>query len=263
MIEDKRQGYPRYTALIDSHPTFLIFRRFSRLRARLLLRKQDQLSVLEKQLDILDSTERTSLFLASSSLDGNTERQGVLDRIETVLMEYDTLIDRIRTSTGFPGASSRDVSSLKNWLMGNACLARSDWAYLSCDDLFYAAEHDSAIKQAEAFIVDRVLLKFTRFTKRSWKSKTRDPHVYIPGAWTVRIARLLIATVVILALMTPVLVCSFVGQMARIIIVALSTSMCITMLVMTVQVRTIELIVAGTTYATVMTVFVSGNLTIT
>jgi hypothetical protein len=88
--------------------------------------------------------------------------------------------------------------------------------------------------------------------------------------------------VVILALLTPVLVCSFVGQMARIIIVALSTTTCITMLVMTVQVRTIELIVAGTTlvvpltveglsfpakncaysYATVMTVFVSGNLTI-
>jgi hypothetical protein len=44
--------------------------------------------MLEKQLDILDSTERTSLFLASISLDGNTERQGVLDRIETVLIEY-------------------------------------------------------------------------------------------------------------------------------------------------------------------------------
>ena len=88
MIEDFRQGYPRFCALIDAHPALNVFRRFSKLRVRVILRKQDTLSVLEQQLETLDRQETTSLFLASNRLDGNTERQTVLDDIETALQDY-------------------------------------------------------------------------------------------------------------------------------------------------------------------------------
>ncbi|CAG7555634.1 unnamed protein product [Fusarium equiseti] len=63
-IEDFRPGYPRYTSLISSHGPFFLFRRFSRLRARLLLLKQDKLAVLEKQLDDIDDAEAFPIFLA-------------------------------------------------------------------------------------------------------------------------------------------------------------------------------------------------------
>ncbi|CAF3590202.1 unnamed protein product [Fusarium graminearum] len=46
-IEDFREGYPRFTSLISSHDPFFLFRRFGRLRARLLLIKQDKLAVLD------------------------------------------------------------------------------------------------------------------------------------------------------------------------------------------------------------------------
>ena len=88
MVEDFRQGYPRFCALINAHPTLNVFRRFSKLRARIILRKQDMLSVLEQRLESLDSQETTALFLASNRLDGNSERQTVLDHIETALQEY-------------------------------------------------------------------------------------------------------------------------------------------------------------------------------
>ena len=88
MIEDFRQGYPRFCALIDAHPAFNVFRRFSKLHARVILRKQDSLSILEHRLETLDQQEITTLNLASNRLDGNTERQAILDEIEKVLQEY-------------------------------------------------------------------------------------------------------------------------------------------------------------------------------
>lgn len=92
MVEDFRQGYPRFCALIDAHPAFNVFRRFSKLRARIILRKQDTLSVLEQQLETLDRQETTTLYLASNRLDGNTERQTVLDDIEKALQGYGSLV---------------------------------------------------------------------------------------------------------------------------------------------------------------------------
>lgn len=92
MIEDFRQGYPRFCALIDAHPALNVFRRFSKLRARIILRKQDTLSGLEQRLEVLDRQESTALFLASNRLDGNTERQTVLDDIEKGLRDYGSLV---------------------------------------------------------------------------------------------------------------------------------------------------------------------------
>ena len=88
LVEDFPEGYPRYCALIEAYPGFHIFRRFSKLRARLLLRKQDRLSMLEARLEELDHAEDISLFLASNRLDGNNRRQSLLDEIEKVLQEY-------------------------------------------------------------------------------------------------------------------------------------------------------------------------------
>ena len=92
MVEDFRQGYPRFCALIDAHPALNVFRRFSKLRARVILRKQDTLSYLEQKLESLDRQETTALYLASNRLDGNTERQTVLDDIERALQDYGPLV---------------------------------------------------------------------------------------------------------------------------------------------------------------------------
>jgi hypothetical protein len=71
-----------------SHDGFLIFRRFSNLRTRLLLLAQDRVAQLEKILNRIDEEEIAPLFLACSRRDKNTARQAVLSEIQEALATY-------------------------------------------------------------------------------------------------------------------------------------------------------------------------------
>jgi hypothetical protein len=87
-VEDYRPGYPRFSALIAANASFHLCRRFTNLRARLLLLKQDRLSSLENQLEKIDREETAALFLGSSRRDGNRDRNSVLSDIDTALADY-------------------------------------------------------------------------------------------------------------------------------------------------------------------------------
>lgn len=88
LVEDYPSGYPRFTALVATQGCLQICRRFSHLRARLLLSKQDKLSLLETQLENIDSREPNTLFLGAGRLDRNTERKSVLSEIDVALADY-------------------------------------------------------------------------------------------------------------------------------------------------------------------------------
>lgn len=81
-------GYPRFSALLGAHDSFQIYRRFANLRTRILLLKQDYLSILEERLETLDREEAAPLFLGSSRLDRNAEREKVLKEIDEALSSY-------------------------------------------------------------------------------------------------------------------------------------------------------------------------------
>jgi hypothetical protein len=87
-VEDHVSGYPRFSALIGSHPDFSIFRRFSNIRARLLLFKQDKLVVLEDKLVRLDAEEKCALFLGNIRRDRNEERLQLMEQIDSALKDY-------------------------------------------------------------------------------------------------------------------------------------------------------------------------------
>lgn len=88
LIEDYPSGYPRFAAFVGAHGSFQVCRRFSNLRARLLLLKQDELSVLEMDLEELDREEPNLLYLGSRRDDKNKERQSILSKIDHTLAEY-------------------------------------------------------------------------------------------------------------------------------------------------------------------------------
>lgn len=88
VVEDFPRGYPQYSALIGSHPSFHVYRRFSSLRARLLLLQQDKLSVLEKKLADVDQAEPRKLFLGSLRADVNQQRSELMREINVALREY-------------------------------------------------------------------------------------------------------------------------------------------------------------------------------
>jgi hypothetical protein len=88
LIERLPPGYPQFTALIGSHATFNVARRFNVVRARLLLIKQQKVETLEKQLRELDLNESQELYLGSLRADKNAERIRILEELDTALASY-------------------------------------------------------------------------------------------------------------------------------------------------------------------------------
>ena len=88
LVEDHVNGYPRFTALLSTYEPFFLCRRFNRLRARLLLLKQDRLTVLEQKLDQIDEQETSLLFLDTNRRDANADRWSLLSEIESHLADY-------------------------------------------------------------------------------------------------------------------------------------------------------------------------------
>ena len=87
-VEDYSSGYPRLSALVGTHSSFFVCRRFSTLRARLLLQKQDRIAELEHQLQHIDEEELQPLFLGSLRRDRNQSRERVLADIDVALQDY-------------------------------------------------------------------------------------------------------------------------------------------------------------------------------
>jgi len=57
-LQSCTRGYSRQAAFLDSDESFMIYRRFGWIQARLLLEKQDELRLQEEELGILDEELR-------------------------------------------------------------------------------------------------------------------------------------------------------------------------------------------------------------
>lgn len=88
IVESSPLGYPQFSTLVGAHPNFSVFRRFSVVRARLLLRKQQRVAALEKQLEELDLQEPRPLYLGSFEADANATRLQVLKELDEALADY-------------------------------------------------------------------------------------------------------------------------------------------------------------------------------
>ena len=170
-------GYPRYTALISAYSPYFVFRRFSRLRARLLLSKQDELTVLEQKLDDIDKNEPRRLFLGKLRNANNQDRTDILSEVLKHLSEYgtyrlpvayesnvtqDDLVQKTRQILSVETAQKRDISSLQNWLAANACITREESAYLEheADLMSLGSVHDDAVHQLEIYVEDHLVPLF-------------------------------------------------------------------------------------------------------
>ena len=97
-VDDHPKGYPQLSAFINSDENFLIARKYGYLRSRLLLYRQDELSVLEKKLIALDADDEVKRpkALESRKWDEQTDkdevysRKALMGRIDEKLKEYGT-----------------------------------------------------------------------------------------------------------------------------------------------------------------------------
>ncbi|KAK0633929.1 hypothetical protein B0T14DRAFT_576202 [Immersiella caudata] len=246
-VEDYRQGYHRFSALVALDDAFTAFRRFHRLRVRLLLLRQDKITLLEKRLDAIDGKEPCPSFLGCRRMDGNTEREAVISEIENALAGYDALIQRSNQVLGFESPESQHDLSLQNWLEGNACIAREESRFLEhSDDLFtFSRSNDRVVSWLERTVSK--LLAFLGMWSRP--NSSRDPHVHIfPKLRTYRLARTLLAPFVTCLLLVPVAVCNLLeSPTARLVVMTTATSVFAMALSLLTKPRTVELAVAGAT----------------
>ncbi|KAJ3577751.1 hypothetical protein NPX13_g2818 [Xylaria arbuscula] len=261
-VEDYRAGYPQYTALLAAHDPYFLCRRFNKLRALVLLRKQDRLSVLEQTLEKVDQQESSPLFLGKSRLDKNHDRLSLLTEIESTLQDYDQFIERTHRMLSFASAQPRDVESLRNWLGGTGCLAREETEYLTSPELMSLAPAvDTATTKLEAWIEDKLIRHYHGFRKGTFHDISNDPNVYIYSGPLIRqAAKALLLFLITILLLTPVVICNIINATSsRIVIVIASIISYLLILSSLTKSRTMELTLAGATYATVLIVFVSGT----
>ena len=99
LVEDSPEGFPLVATYLDSDDSFMIYRRFGTLHARLLLNKQDELRELEDDLRDMDEQdlkgEDTDIYLMSRTKDNKREpiegrqtRKQLLETIEKKTLEY-------------------------------------------------------------------------------------------------------------------------------------------------------------------------------
>ncbi|KAH7354607.1 hypothetical protein BKA65DRAFT_496671 [Rhexocercosporidium sp. MPI-PUGE-AT-0058] len=260
-VEDYRPGYPRFTALIATHDLYFISRRFSKLRARLLLLKQDRLVVLERQLEEVDQAESCPLFLARRRSDANPTRQALLAEIELRLADYDCFLEKTHRMLSYDRAKSRDVSSLRNWVDGTACLARNESEYLEERDLItLGTTQDNALSFIQDWIEDKLMYWYSGYRQRPLHDMSSDPNVYAySGSLIRRTAKALLLALLASSLLAPAIVCNFVNNMkARVIVVVIAIVSFLVLLSTLTKSKSMELAVAGATYATVLVVFLSN-----
>ncbi|KAF2849802.1 hypothetical protein T440DRAFT_426457 [Plenodomus tracheiphilus IPT5] len=261
-IEDFRPGYPRFSALLSAHNSFHIFRSFRQLRTRLLLIKQLKLSDLEEQLEKLDNDEQRGLFLSSNRRDNNLSRKQVIVDIDRALADYDQLIERNHRILALDPVENRNVSSIRNWLNANGCMARDEVKYLDhMNDLTsVVASHDAIMLTFEAWLERTLLRLWKGLRHRSMFDVSRDPTVHIPSNSAFRIAtKALTASLIVSLLLIPIFICNMVQRTkVRLVVVAVAAVLFVAILCGLTRAKPIELFVAGATYTTVLVVFVSG-----
>lgn len=95
-VDDHPHGYPQLAAFVNSDENFLIARKYGYLRSRVLLYRQDELSVLERELVALDADDQENrpMALTSRKHDEQTDKDPVYSRkvliqkIDDKLKEY-------------------------------------------------------------------------------------------------------------------------------------------------------------------------------
>lgn len=120
--------YNEYCNVIAHQSDYMIFRRFSRLNARILLFMQKQLVDLENKLILLDGEHFYNLRWNPSRQDNEYEREALIREIETKLLQYHSLASKTAESSARPWALENHIHLLKDLPVGTRPLCAGSQA---------------------------------------------------------------------------------------------------------------------------------------
>lgn len=257
-------GYPLYASLLSRHHEYQNFRRFRQVRMRMLLAKQDVISKLEEELNVIDKEEEAELFLGSCRLDQNNRRKEVFAQLDKAFSEYDDCLQRTHWTMTMPGSVPRHVDSTENWLKMNGCIARREAQYLSAEpyDLLNVGSRKDKGMAKVGSIVERIAVFFSRCW-RTIVTKSYDEQygmVVLPNPIIRATARTLTAIIAIILLLAPIVALNAVQEtLLRFVIIFVAASLFVTTITVASNATMAEIFAAGAAYSAVLVVFVSGN----
>ncbi|CAD6575582.1 MAG: hypothetical protein ASARMPREDX12_007384 [Alectoria sarmentosa] len=229
-VDDHPCGYPQLAAFVNSDENFLIARKYGFLRSRVLLYRQDELSVLERDLIKLDADDKKKrdFALQSRKRDEETDtdpmysRKVLIQKIDDKLKEYDELVSRIKTYLSFKAPTSRNSKTFINWIEDHKPLSTEESAFIHRKDDFVALSDGQESGWLDGIVEDgltwclplKLMKKF--FTSEEQIRKTDDDHLHLYSKRRIDIVvRLVLVLTTVALLVGPSAVLYFVtGQSA-------------------------------------------------
>jgi hypothetical protein len=143
-VEDHPRGYPRLAAFIDSDVDGRIYRRFGYMRNYLLLRRQDEISVLEEEMNALDREHDSDdpYRLCSRRYDEEDpqkmQRKELMSRLNEKLKEYDELLLREHAIMSIKQPSDKIHRSYFDYIWNEKPLCQAEYQFVFHKDDFVA-----------------------------------------------------------------------------------------------------------------------------
>ncbi|MCJ1431896.1 hypothetical protein MMC27_001252 [Xylographa pallens] len=140
-MEDSPKGFPYVASYLDSDDSFMIYRRFGFLHARLLLNKQDELRALESDLRAVDRQDWNDVnrqrYLKSRTKDNArelaanaTSRKQLLETIEKKALEYGQLLLQAQQLVSLNRPANRDHRSVINMMENHTPLFEAEASFI-------------------------------------------------------------------------------------------------------------------------------------
>ncbi|KAI1264650.1 hypothetical protein F5Y18DRAFT_76077 [Xylariaceae sp. FL1019] len=265
IVEDFPPGYPRLASLVGSHPSFHVFRRFSAVRARMLLYQQDKISQLEEELEAVDQTEQKALFHGARRRDMNPERRALISQLKLAMADYDDLLIRTREALSAKPARPRDVNNLHEWIKATGCLSREEFKYLQKQDLMAVVpfEPDGLLESLSGWVEDLIIWTSSKIRMNLRTSQSRDENMHIfSDSLIKKLTRVILTFVASITILIPIIASSLiVSAVGRLALVAFAIPIFMLVLSLAASPRASEIFVAGAAYAAVVVVYVSNSET--
>jgi len=291
VLEECPNGYPRAAAFLSSEVNFTAFRGFKYLHVRLLLEKQQDITLLERELDDLDKTDyqdeeganpKGKRRLRNRSFDKRTprhdndearSRQEILDDLHIKLLEYDELLLKTRDTFALQQPSSRDYRSVRTWFCNKTPLDGSEAAFIEKKEDIVTLRSGREWSAFDGFIenslrkLDIFGLNKKLFCTPELLAKTRDENItYYSASRVESFVGAIISILVMTLMVIPVwIMCHLtatgegvVTEYKAVGVWLVFTLLFATIMSLLTKARRHELFAASAAYAAVLVVFITN-----
>ncbi|KAH8751027.1 hypothetical protein BGZ57DRAFT_959075 [Hyaloscypha finlandica] len=157
--EEFPEGWPKLAAFINSADDLTMFRRFGRAHCRILLHLEAEITILERELDLLDTHDAESpdfkhRLRRSEWHEGwDSAQKNLLNELKMKLLEYDELLTRDNTLRALDRPPAYNFLAVFNWVWATKPLYLGHYDFFNHRaDMVYTSDHSRRKDRVDHFI---------------------------------------------------------------------------------------------------------------